>query len=42
MKKPLQICFPGLWRPLRLSGILLGAVRHGKAWYLASEMYNKP
>lgn len=34
--------FFGLLLALPLSAILLVALRHGKAWYLASEMYNKP
>ncbi len=34
--------FFGLLLALPLSAILLVALRHGKAWYLASEMYRKP
>ncbi|MDO8263227.1 MAG: AI-2E family transporter [Gallionella sp.] len=34
--------FFGLLLALPLSAILLVALRHGKAWYLTSEMYRKP
>jgi len=34
--------FFGLLLALPLSAILLVALRHGKAWYLDSEMYRKP
>ena len=34
--------FFGLLLALPLSAILLVALRHGKTWYLASEMYKKP
>ena len=34
--------FFGLLLALPMSAILLVALRHGKAWYLASEMYKKP
>ncbi len=34
--------FFGLLLALPLSAILLVALRHGKAWYLASDMYRKP
>ncbi|MDO8703351.1 MAG: AI-2E family transporter [Sulfuricaulis sp.] len=34
--------FFGLLLALPLSAILLVALRHGKGWYLASEMYRKP
>ena len=34
--------FFGLLLALPLAAILLVALRHGKAWYLASNMYNKP
>jgi len=34
--------FFGLLLALPLSAILLVALRHGRAWYLASDMYNKP
>ncbi|OGT05311.1 MAG: AI-2E family transporter [Gallionellales bacterium RBG_16_57_15] len=34
--------FFGLLLALPLSAILLVALRHGKAWYLASEMYKRP
>ena len=34
--------FFGLLLALPLSAILLVALRHGKAWYLVSDMYNKP
>ena len=34
--------FFGLLLALPLAAILLVALRHGKAWYLASEMYKKP
>jgi len=34
--------FFGLLLALPLSAILLVALRHGKAWYLGSEMYRKP
>lgn len=34
--------FFGLLLALPLSAILLVALRHGKAWYLASSMYQKP
>lgn len=34
--------FFGVLLALPLSAILLVALRHGKAWYLASEMYRRP
>ena len=34
--------FFGLLLALPLSAILLVALRHGKSWYLASDMYRKP
>ncbi len=34
--------FFGLLLALPMSAILLVALRHGKAWYLSSEMYGKP
>jgi len=34
--------FFGLLLALPLSAILLVALRHGKVWYLSSNMYNKP
>lgn len=34
--------FFGLLLALPMSAILLVALRHGKAWYLASDMYKKP
>ncbi|MDD5383564.1 MAG: AI-2E family transporter [Gallionella sp.] len=34
--------FFGLLLALPMSAILLVALRHGKVWYLASEMYRKP
>ena len=34
--------FFGLLLALPLSAILLVALRHGNAWYLASDMYRKP
>ncbi|WP_435627284.1 AI-2E family transporter [Candidatus Ferrigenium straubiae] len=34
--------FFGLLLALPLSAILLVALRHGRAWYLTSNMYNKP
>lgn len=34
--------FFGVLLALPLSAILLVALRHGKAWYLASDMYRKP